>query len=123
MLNKKKIGAIIFVALLSIGLIIFSNNYLGHPKLIIVNVGTKDINSIHVTVTGNEYFIDALEKGEETVLRINPKSDSDILITTENKKHTLIINTYLDRASTGGYIKAEITTDSLISFVHKRGLL
>ncbi|HSH25790.1 MAG TPA: hypothetical protein VLA13_09680 [Massilibacterium sp.] len=123
MIKRKKTVALLFIVLFSFGLIYISYNHLGNPKLILVNVGHKDIDSVYVTVTGNSYFINTLKKGTETELRIDPKADSDIKLTTENRRYTIIINTYLGRGSTGGYIRAEITTDSLITFVHKRGLL
>ncbi|MDR9419251.1 hypothetical protein [Gracilimonas sp.] len=82
-----------------------------------------DIDSINVKVTGNTYFLEKLERGEQRTIRIDPKADSHISITTENEKHVLTIDTYLDQGSTGGSIKAEITTDSVISFIHRRGLL
>jgi len=121
MSNKVKI--LIGVSILIVTFLIFRYYYLGNPRLILTNVDNRSINSIQVQVTGNNYFIPEISPGDTKTIRVNPLSDSDISIFTQNKENEIIIGIYLDKASTGGYIKAKITRDSLVSFEHKRGVL
>ena len=108
---------------LVIGFILIEYYWLGNPRLYLTNVGKSSIDSIEVVVSGNTYNIGTLPSGSTKMIRVDPLTDSDIKLHISNTNKTLIINTYLDRASTGGYIEASITQDSLISFTHKRGLL
>ncbi len=110
------------VVILLIGIFFALRFYAGNPRVIILNEGNKDMNTIEILVSGNSYTLDNVAPGEERTVRIKPEWDSNIRLII-NKKDTLLIDTYLDQGSTGGYIKARITEDSLISFKHKRGLL
>lgn len=121
--KKNKLLLTLFLILLVISYLFFRNQFLGNPRLILNNVGVTNIDSIHVVVSGNTYLLENLSKGGKKTIRIDPLTDSNIILFTENKKNKIIINTYLDRASTGGYIKAKITQDSLVYFKHEVGFL
>lgn len=118
----KKILIALGVITLLIGAFFALRFYTGNPRLMIINEGDTDIKAVEVLVSGNNYTLDDIAAGDKRTLRINPEWDSSIKLII-NKKDTLLIGAYLDQSSTGGYIKAHITEDSLISFKYKRGLL
>lgn len=120
-MNKYKV--LIALSILIISFFVFRYFYLGNPRLILTNVDNSTIDSVYVQVTGNNYFIQKIEPGKAKTIRVNPLSDSDIVVFTQNREYEIVIGIYLDRASAGGYIKAKITGDSLVSFEHKRGVL
>ncbi len=122
MINIKFKIFLVFLVLTSIFLV-FRYYYLGNPRLIITNTDDVSVDSIHVQLTGNSYFISEIDPRETKTIRLNPLSDSDVAIFTQNREYEIIIGINLDRASTGGFIKAEITSDSLVSFEHKSGIL
>ena len=122
MINIKFKIFLVFLVLTSIFLV-FRYYYLGNPRLIITNTDDVSVDSIHVQLTGNSYFISEIDPRETKTIRLNPLSDSDVAIFTQNREYEIIIGINLDRASTGGFIKAEITRDSLVSFEHKSGIL
>jgi hypothetical protein len=111
-------GVVIFLIVLFFAL----QFYVGDPKLIILNESDTDIKTIQVLVSGNNYTIGSIAAGDKRDLKISPKWDSNIKLII-NERDTILIDTYLDQGSTGGYIKVQITEDSLISFTHKRGIL
>lgn len=123
MFKKNTLITVLTILIIGGGYLIFRYYFLGNPRLILENVGTNDIHNIEVAVSGNSYLIKKITQGKQKTIRVDPLTDSDIKLIMKNGNDTLTIPIYLDRASTGGYIQAKITSDSLIDFKYKRGFL
>ena len=89
----------------------------GKTKLVVKNLDSVDIDSVHIKVTGNEYFLQKIKKNNSEKIDLFVTGESHIKIYFGNDTAFHYVDVYLEPYS-GGLVEVGIFKDSLSYFFH-----
>ena len=92
----------------------------GATEVRLVNVGTVPMDSVAVLVTGASYPVGTIPVGDSVTVAARPTGETGVNVMRAGQRDSLYLDVYFENGY-GGRVRAEVTTDSVMSVDHALG--